>query len=92
MRKFLLLLIFPLSLLHSQVYFLTNTAVKTKELNYQAFTNATIHLYPTTIIKDAILLQQNGRIIAIGQNIKSPSNTRVYDKTGLIISIPLNEI
>jgi len=47
MRRFLLLCIFQLGVLQAQDYFPTNTAVKTKELNYQAFTNATIHLNPS---------------------------------------------
>ena len=82
MRKLLLLLIFPIGMLQGQVYFPSNTAVKTTELNYQAFTNATIHVNPTTVIEGATLLEQNGRILAVGQNIKLPQNTRVYDKTG----------
>ena len=82
MRKLLLLLIFPLSVLQAQVYFPSNTAVKTQELNFQAFTNATIHLNPTTVLTDATLLEQNGRIVAVGQNLTLPKNTRVYDKSG----------
>ena len=82
MRRFLLLCIFQLGVVQAQDYFPTNTAVKTKELNYQAFTNATIHLNPSTVINQATLLEQNGRIVAVGQNIPLPENTRIYDKTG----------
>jgi imidazolonepropionase-like amidohydrolase len=82
MRKFLLLCILQLGVLQAQDYFPTNTAVKTKELNYQAFTNATIHLNPTSVLKNATLLEQNGRIIAVGQNIELPKNTRIFDKSG----------
>jgi hypothetical protein len=71
MRRFLLLCIFQLGVVQAQDYFPTNTAVKTKELNYQAFTNATIHLNPSTVINQATLLEQNGRIVAVGQNIPS---------------------
>ena len=48
------------------------------ELNFQAFTNATIHLNPTTVLTDATLLEQNGRIVAVGQNLtllKTPGYT-----------------
>lgn len=82
MRKLLLLLIFPLSVLQAQDYFPNNKAVKTKDLNFQAFKNATIHLNPTTVIKNATLLEHNGRIVAVGQNLTLPKNTRVYDKSG----------
>jgi imidazolonepropionase-like amidohydrolase len=82
MRRLLLLCILQLGVLQAQDYFPTNTAVKTKELNYQAFTNATIHLNPTSVLKNATLLEQNGRIIAVGQNIELPKNTRIFDKSG----------
>lgn len=82
MKRLLLLILFPLSILYSQDYFPNNTAVKTKELNYKAFTNATIHLNPTFVLKNATLLEQNGRIIAVGQNIELPKNTRIFDKSG----------
>ena len=51
-------------MLQGQVNFPSNTAVKTTELNYQAFTNATIHINSNTVINKATLLEQNGRIIA----------------------------
>ncbi|MGA0273288.1 MAG: hypothetical protein ACO3J1_02820 [Flavobacteriaceae bacterium] len=82
MKKFLLLCILQLGVMQAQDYFPTNTAVKAKELNYQAFTNATIHLNPTTFLKNATLLEQNGRIIAVGQNIELPKNTGIFDKSG----------
>ena len=82
MKRILFLLVFSMHMLNGQVYFPDNTAVKTKELNYQAFTNATIHLNPTTVIKNATLLEQKGRIVAVGQNISLPKNTRIFDKTG----------
>ena len=82
MRKLFLLIFFPMYMLQGQVNFPSNTAVKTTELNYQAFTNATIHINSNTVINKATLLEQNGRIIAVGQNVKLPKNTRVHDKSG----------
>jgi imidazolonepropionase-like amidohydrolase len=82
MKRILFFLLFPIYLLNGQDYFPDNTAVKTKELNYQAFTNATIHINPTTVIENATLLVQGGRIVAVGQNINIPKNTRLFDKTG----------
>jgi imidazolonepropionase-like amidohydrolase len=82
MRKSVLLFLFQFAVIQGQDYFPTNTAVKTKELNYAAFTNATIHINPTTTVENATLLELNGRIVEVGQNLKLPKNTRIYDKTG----------
>src|SRR5210317_55364 len=85
MKKLLLGLLLPLNVLFGQEYFPNNEGVKTKELNYQAFENATIHLSSNQVIEKGTLLELNGRIVAVGQNIILPENTRVYDKTGLHI-------
>lgn len=85
MKKLLLGLLLPLNVLFGQEYFPNNEGVKTKELNYQAFENATIHLSSNQVIEKGTLLELNGRIVAVGQNIIIPENTRVYDKTGLHI-------
>jgi imidazolonepropionase-like amidohydrolase len=83
MKKLLLLFIFPLALLHGQVYFPNNSGVKTQENNYQAFTNATLHTSPNTVLKNATLLERNGVIIQVGKEVEIPENTRIYDMTGL---------
>jgi len=85
MKKLLLGLLLPLNLLFGQEYFPNNSGVKTTERNYQAFQNATIHLSSNQVIENGTLLELNGRIVAVGQNITLPKNTRIYDKTGLHI-------
>jgi len=85
MNRIFLLGLFLISTVNAQDYFPTNSGVKSKELNYQAFTNATIYLSPTKSISKATLLELNGKVIAVGTNISLPKNTRVYDKTGLFI-------
>ena len=85
MNRIFLLGLFFISTVNAQDYFPTNSGVKSIELNYQAFTNATIYLSPTKSISKATLLELNGKVIAVGTNISLPKNTRVYDKTGLFI-------
>ena len=83
MKKWILILLSPLTVVMGQDYFPTNTGVKTTELNYQAFTHATVHVSPTEVLEDATLLELNGKIIAVGNNVSIPKNTRVFDKSGL---------
>ena len=83
MKKLILLLLSPLTLLVAQDYYPTNVGVKTKAPNYQAFTHATVHISPTEVLEDATLLEQNGTIIAVGKNVSIPENTRIFDKKGL---------
>ena len=85
MKRILLVSLLLISNANAQDYFPTNSGVKSKELNYQAFINATIYLSPTKLIQDATLLELNGSVIAVGTNINLPKNTRVYDKKGLYI-------
>ena len=47
-----------------------------------AFTNATVHVSPEIVINNATILEKNGIIINVGENIQIPENTRVYDKSG----------
>lgn len=83
MKKWILMLLSPLTIVMGQDYFPTNTGVKTSELNYQAFIHATVHISPTEVLEDATLLEQNGKIIAVGKNVSIPKNTRIFDKSGL---------
>jgi imidazolonepropionase-like amidohydrolase len=85
MKKILTLFFLSLTSIQAQEYFPTNTGVKTKDLNYQAYTHATIFLNSDTVIENATLLEQNGKVIAVGTDVVIPKNTRVYDKKGLYI-------
>lgn len=49
-----------------------------KNHNYYAFTNATIHIDYQTIIENATLLIQDGKIIAAAKNVSIPENTVVH--------------
>lgn len=88
MKKLLLGLLLPLNLLFGQEYFPNNSGVKTTERNYQAFQNATIHLSSNQVIENGTLLELNGRIVAVGQNITLPK-TRVFMTKQDCISTPL---
>ena len=85
MNRFFIIGLLLIATANAQDYFPTNSGVKSKELNYQAFTNATVYLTPTNIIKNATLLELNGTVIAVGTNVELPKNTRIYDKSGLYI-------
>ena len=71
-KKYLLLFIFQLSYVSAQVYFPDNSGVKSTSSVYQAFTNATIHISPGNIITNATLLEKNGVIVKVGENISLP--------------------
>ena len=68
--------------LFSQEYFPKNDGVKTTEDNYHAFTNATIHPTPQTTLKNASLVIQKGKIIAVGKSITIPKNAIITDLKG----------
>jgi imidazolonepropionase-like amidohydrolase len=65
--------------IYSQEYFPNNESVQSKNNNFTAFTNAKIIVTPTQIIEKGILLIQNGKVVAAGNNIKLPKNCIVVD-------------
>ena len=69
MNRFFIIGLLLIATANAQDYFPTNSGVKSKELNYQAFTNATVYLTPTNIIKNATLLELNVTVIAVGTNV-----------------------
>tara|TARA_B110000003_G_scaffold51545_1_gene50657 strand:- start:4100 stop:7087 length:2988 start_codon:yes stop_codon:yes gene_type:complete len=91
-KYFFILIILPLSFAKAQSYFPNNSGVKTSQNIYQAFTNATIHISPEMVITNATLLEKNGVIVNVGQDISIPKNTRIYDKTGKHIYASFIEI
>jgi len=70
---------------YGQEYFPKNDGVKTEINSYKAFTNATIYVSPTQVIKNGTLLIQNGFIKGVGNNITIPENTSIYDMKGASI-------
>lgn len=75
------LLLFAMVQLMAQEYFPTNTSVKHTNLNYTAFTNATIHVSPTETVKNATLLIQGEKIMGVG-NVTIPNNTKIINLEG----------
>lgn len=65
-----------------------------KNLNYYAFTNATIFVDYKTKIENATLLIQKGKIVEVGEKntVKIPKNTVIYDLKGKFIYPSLIDI
>ncbi|MCW8981385.1 MAG: amidohydrolase, partial [Altibacter sp.] len=78
----ILLLFFFTSLLTAQVYFPENDGLKEKNNNYTAFTNATVYVTPTEVIKNGTLLIQNGKVVAVGRSVTIPKNSVIVDLDG----------
>ncbi|TYP99203.1 imidazolonepropionase-like amidohydrolase [Tenacibaculum adriaticum] len=79
MKKILILLFFSVSVIYSQEYFPTNTGVKTSKNTSVAFTNATIYVTATNIIKKGTLLIKDGKVVSIGKRISIPNDAEVVD-------------
>jgi imidazolonepropionase-like amidohydrolase len=85
-KTHLWLLIFMCSFsLFAQDYFPSNSGVIANNSNYTAFTNATIHVSPTEIIENGILLIKEGKIVSVGQSVNIPKNTTTIDLSGKTI-------
>ena len=69
----------------AQDYFPENEGVKSKNTNYHAFTNATIHVSPSEVLKNATLLIRDGKVVQVGTSVSLPKNTVVDDLKGLTI-------
>ena len=86
MRKLILLLLFfTLHISHAQEYFPTDSGVKTTKNTAFAFTNATIYVTPTEVLKNATLLIKDGKVDAVGKNVKIPEGTITTDLKGKTI-------
>jgi imidazolonepropionase-like amidohydrolase len=84
MKKALLLLFLSVFLTktYAQDYFPINESVQNKSKNYTVFTNATIYVTPTQKIEKATLLIQDGKVVAVGNNIAIPKNSIAIDLAG----------
>jgi imidazolonepropionase-like amidohydrolase len=82
---FVLFFLFCFSFSNAQDYFPKNDGVKEKNDNYTAFTNATLYVTPTQVIKNGTLLIQNGKVVASGRSVAIPENSVVIDLDGKYI-------
>ncbi|MGB5943149.1 MAG: amidohydrolase family protein [Leeuwenhoekiella sp.] len=78
----LVLILLGIAPIAAQDYFPTNSGVKTKNTNFTAITNATLHPSPGETIERGTLLLQYGKITAIGKNVSVPKNATVVDMNG----------
>jgi imidazolonepropionase-like amidohydrolase len=84
MKRLFLLLIFFSFNLNAQDYFIVNDGVKTKDYQYNVFTNANIYS-SNGMITNGTLIEKDGKIIDIGVNLNLPNNSVVYDLKGQYI-------
>ena len=66
----------------AQDYFPKNDGVKEENNNYTAFTNATLYVTPSQVIKNGTLLIQNGRVVSSGKSVNIPANAVVINLEG----------
>ncbi len=81
MKKLLFLFLFSASIssIIAQDYFPNNSELKQESHNYTAFTNATIYVTPTEVIKKGTLLIQDGKVVATGKSVTIPKNSIIID-------------
>ncbi len=86
MKKiFSTLLFLSFFITQAQDYFPVNTGVKTSKNTSVAFTNATIYVSPTTVIKKGTLLIKDGKVVRVGKSSKVPKGTKTIDLKGKTI-------
>ncbi|PKA83784.1 imidazolonepropionase-like amidohydrolase [Ulvibacter sp. MAR_2010_11] len=78
----ILLLLFCVQFVMAQDYFPKNDGVKEENNNYTAFTNATLYITPTQMVKNGTLLIQNGKVVAAGKSVTIPQNSVIVDLNG----------
>ena len=84
-RLFFLLFFLSLTVTQAQDYFPTDSGVKTAENATFAFTNATIYVTPTEIIKKGTLLIKDGKVVSVGKSVKIPKGIKTTDLEGKTI-------
>ena len=67
---------------NAQEYFPSNMGVKTTNNNTVAFTNATIYVTPSQIIKKGTLLIKNGKVLNVGTSVTIPKDAKTIDLEG----------
>tara|TARA_A100000171_G_scaffold47238_1_gene52981 strand:+ start:11767 stop:14679 length:2913 start_codon:yes stop_codon:yes gene_type:complete len=66
----------------AQDYFPENGGLKEENTNYTAFTNATLYITPSKVVKNGTLLIQNGKVVASGKSVNIPKNAITIDLQG----------
>ncbi|MGK0414222.1 MAG: hypothetical protein ACJA1B_002444, partial [Polaribacter sp.] len=84
-KLFFLLFFLSLTVTKAQDYFPTDSGVKTAENATFAFTNATIYVTPTEIIKKGTLLIKDGKVVSVGKSVKIPEGIKTTDLEGKTI-------
>ncbi|MGG6231459.1 amidohydrolase family protein [Tenacibaculum sp. SDUM215027] len=83
MKKILFLLLsLCISSSFAQEYFPTNTGVKSSKNNVYAFTNATIYVTPTQVVKKGTLLIKDGKVVSVGKSVNIPKEAQVINLDG----------
>jgi len=67
--------------LYSQDYFIVNDGVKTQDYQFNVFVNANVYTN-NSIIKNATLIERDGKIVQIGTDIEIPKNSIIKDLNG----------
>ena len=80
-----MLCFFSITLASGQEYFPNNEGLKEQNNNYTAFTNATLYITPSKVIKKGTLLIQNGKVVASGKSVSIPKNAITIDLEGKYI-------
>ncbi|WGH76252.1 amidohydrolase family protein [Tenacibaculum tangerinum] len=83
MKKILFLLLsLCMSTSFAQEYFPTNTGVKSSKNNLYAFTNATIYVTPTQVVKKGTLLIKDGKVVSVGKSVDIPKEAQIINLDG----------
>ncbi len=77
-----ILCLFSISFMQAQDYFPENGGLKEQNTNFTAFTNATLYITPSKVVKNGTLLIQNGKVIASGKSVSIPNNAITIDLQG----------
>ena len=84
MKRFFFFSFFLSFGLYGQDYFVVNDGVKTKDYQYNVFTNANIYT-DKGIINKGTLVEKDGKIVDLGSDISIPKNSIVFDLDGKFI-------
>ncbi len=85
MKRFFFLSFFLSFGLYGQDYFIVNDGVKTKDYQYNVFTNANIYT-DKGIINMGTLVEKDGVIVDLGSDISIPKNSIIFDLDGKFIT------
>ena len=81
-KYYFLIILLCTFFLNAQEYFPKNDGVKVKNTNYTAFTNAKIHVTPSQVIENGVLLIKDGKVVNSGTSVSIPQNTVIINLEG----------